>query len=293
MKIGIIGSGGDGSGMNNCLYEIVKSLADNEIVLFNRGFCGVIDDDVANFSLEDLKHAKDAGGVIIKTSRCAEFKTEKGMRKAIKNLKKHDIELLIILGGNGSYYGAKDLIERNIKVLFIPTTIDNDIVGTDYSIGFDTAVSKACEFIDTVQTSMYSLNRICIYEVMGRDCPALANAVAEKMMACYCYTSKSNMSDCLKAIKKAIKTNTAPFVVLQENTENIETLRSYLDKNLKQDVKSCVVGYFQRGGKPTKLELKMGKGFALEVAKTIKRGEYNKMISYERTTDKFISKVII
>lgn len=281
MNIAIIGSGGDGAGMNQCLYEMVRKLKKHNVVLFYRGYQGIIDNAVANYSVNFLKEERTKGGIIIKSSRSLEFMTEKGFNRAVETLHSHKIDILIVMGGNGSLCGARKLSKSGIKVIFIPTTIDNDIKESDYSIGFDTAVCNAVDFVNKVNTSMQAFDRLCIYEVMGRHCPDIAESVSDLTNADYCYTSESTKEECLKFIKRALKRDLSPKIILQENVLQNEELQQYLKENLKDiDVKVAVVGYVQRGGYATKKELFMATEFAGVVVKTIENGEYNKIVKY-------------
>jgi len=293
MNIAIIGSGGDGAGMNMCLYEIFRKLKNHVVILFNRGYQGIIDNDISDYTVCDLQRVKTKGGIIIKSSRSTEFMTEKGFNKAVNNLKNHKVDVLIIMGGNGSLKGARELTKAGINCIFIPTTIDNDIKESDYSIGFDTAVSNAVDFIEKVDTSMKAFDRACIYEVMGRHCPDIANSVSEIVKADYCFTNSSNFDDCYKKVNKAYKSNKSPIIILQENVINIDEVKYYLMENIKDiDVKTAVVGYVQRGGDATKKELFMAKCFAEKVVELVKNKKYNQIVKYNKKKDIFECKKI-
>lgn len=293
MNIAILGSGGDGAGMNQCLYEMCKRLKKHKITLFYRGYQGLIENSIASYSLNFLKEERIKGGIIIKSSRSPEFMTEKGFKKAIKNLKENNIDILIVMGGNGSLQGVKKLVQAGVKCIFIPTTIDNDIQESDYSIGFDTAVNNAVDFVTKVDTSMQAFDRTCIYEVMGRHCPDIANAVTQKTCADYCYTDKSTKEDMLKSIKRALKVDLSPKIILQENVIDANELKNYLQDNLKGvDVKAQIVGYVQRGGYATKKELFMATEFAIGVYKCIKAEKFNQIIYYSQKENAFLSKDI-
>ena len=288
MNIAIIGSGGDGAGMNMCLYELCKKLKHHNVILFYRGFQGLIDNSIANYSLNFLRDKKQDGGIIIKSSRSSEFMTEKGFNKAIKNLEKNNIGVLIVMGGNGSLCGVKKLAQAGVKCIFIPTTIDNDIKESDYSIGFDTAVCNAVDFVQKVDVSMQAFDRLCIYEVMGRHCPDIANCVGDITNADYVYTSDSTKKDCLNQIKKSIKKDLSPKIILQENVLPNEELKEYLSNNLKNvDVKVAVVGYVQRGGKATKRELFMASEFAETTVNSIKKMEFNRIVRFNKSINCF------
>ena len=288
MNIAIIGSGGDGAGMNECLYNLCSQLKKHNLVLFYHGLQGIIDDEVAHISLKDIKKDRTKGGIIIKSSRSSEFMTPKGFSKCVNNLNYHKINVLIIMGGNGSLQATLKLCEAGINCIFIPTTIDNDIKQSDYSIGYATAVDNAVDFVEKVNTSMRAFDRTCIYEVMGRHCPDIANSVSKRVNACYCFTDKSTKEDLLKVVKKELKTNSAPIIILQENVIDINDLKQYLLENLKNvDVKTAVVGYVQRGGFASDIELKMAKGFAQKAVSCIKNNDLNVLIAYNNKSGKF------
>lgn len=282
MNIAIIGSGGDGAGMNQCLFTLCSKLKKHNVVLFYHGLQGIIDNEIAKIDTKTLFNERKKGGIIIKSSRSQEFMTPNGFKKCVNNLKKHKIDVLIVMGGNGSLQGTKLLKNNGINCIFIPTTIDNDIRQSDYSIGYSTAVNNAIDFIQKVDTSMKAFDRTCIYEVMGRHCPDIANSVSKQLNACYTFTDKSTKQELLKAVKNELKTNNSPIIILQENTINIEELKKYLQDNLPhRDIKSAVVGYVQRGGYATKTDLNMSTGFAKKVAECIKNRIYNVMVVHK------------
>lgn len=292
MNIAIIGSGGDGAGMNMCLYQLCKSLKNHNIKLFYRGYQGLIDNSVAQFSINQLKEVKNKGGIIIKSSRSPEFMTKQGFEKAINTLKKHSIDVLIVMGGNGSLKGSKEIVKAGINVVFVPTTIDNDIEESDYCMGFDTAVENAVDFVNKVDTSMQAFDRTCIYEVMGRHCEDIANAVTQKTNSDFCYTTKSKKTDMLKKIKEVLKTGVSPKIILQENVINADELKAYIQKNISDiDVKVAIVGYVQRGGNATAKELGMAKGFAGQVVKAINNNQKNVMICYKNNQGFMANKI--
>ena len=227
MVIGILASGGDGAGMNFCLYNIYKNLyKKHRVVLFNKGYKGLIENDVCNFDYNYLNKHKNDGGIVIKTSRCPQFRTMEGKQKAIETMKSHNMDCLIVLGGNGSLRGAIELNELEQNVMFIPCTIDNDVAGSDYCIGFDTACVNCTNFVLHVNETMKSFNRTCIYEAMGRECPQIAKVVAKNVDADYMYVDEScSVEKCLEAIKNSQKD--APIVILRENLIKIEELLIY------------------------------------------------------------------
>lgn len=275
MNIGILASGGDGAGMNYCLYTLYKRLYKyHKITLFSRGFWGLIRDITLDYDLKFLRKMKNIGGICIKTSRCKEMQTSEGVDNAIQTLKKHDIDCLVVMGGNGSLNALKEIHDRGMDVIFIPCTIDNDIVGSDYTIGYDTACNNCTQFILQVNDTMKSFNRVCIYQAMGRNCPQIAITVGKNVKADYVYTDEfCSKEDCKNAIQNSTKD--APIVILRENLIDINELKSYLEQTLKLDVRTCIVGYIQRGGKPTQLEKRYAHKFAKLCATSINQNKLN------------------
>ena len=280
MNIGILASGGDGAGMNYCLFNLYKYLyKNNKVILFNRGYKGLIENDILNFDYKFLNKHKNDGGIILQTSRCPEFKTEEGKQKGIDTIKENNIDCLIVLGGNGSLRGAQELKELGINVMFIPCTIDNDVAGSEYCIGFNTACYNCTSFVLHVNDTMKSFNRTCIYEAMGRECPQIAIEVAKKVNASYAYIDETcTQEKCIQTLKESLKTNDAPIVILRENLINILDLKQKIINDLKVDVRTCIVGYVQRGGKPTKIEKNYAKNFAKNCANQINNNNLNKAI---------------
>ncbi len=277
MNIGILASGGDGAGMNYCLYNIYKKLyKHNKIFLFNRGYLGLINNDVLGFDFNYIKQHKNDGGIMIKTSRCPKFETLEGQEKALENLEKNKIDVLIVMGGNGSLKGAKELARENVNIIFIPCTIDNDVLNSEYCIGFDTACFNCVSFIRQVNDTMKSFNRTCIYEAMGRKCPAIAITVGNMVDSDYMYVSNNcSVESCIEALRKIKDKKDAPIVILRENLIDIKYLKKEIENKLNLDVRTCIVGYLQRGGKPTKLEKYYAKKFAEKCIKEIKNKKFN------------------
>lgn len=276
MNIGILASGGDGAGMNYCLYHLCKNLKGHNLFLFNGGYSGLIDNNTVSYDLKFLQKHKNDGGIVIKTSRCPEFETKEGIKKALDTINKNNIQVVIVMGGNGSLQGAKELRKNNVDVLFIPCSIDNDIVASEYSIGFDSACARCVEYINTVSDTMKSFNRTCIYEVMGRHCDKIAKQVAKAVCADYLYIQKNQtFEDCLQKVKQS--NQTSPIVVVQENLIDIKQLKEYFLQN-GTDSRACVIGHYQRGGNPTKLEKCNANKLATYCANLVKHHIFNQEI---------------
>lgn len=276
MKIGILASGGDSVGMNYCLFKLCKMLSRHKIVLFQHGFLGLINNEVCNFTMAEIKSKRNNGGIIIKSSRSKEFMEEQGFKKALNTLKKNEIDVLIVMGGNGSLKGTQKLLQNKIKVIFIPCTVDNDIAESEYCIGFNTACDNCINFIKNIDFTMKSSDKTCIYETMGRKHAHIALAVGNAINADYLYADETCTKEkCIKAVKNALKTNPAPIVILRENILNIDLLKTALEEQLNIQVRTCIIGYVQRGGMATKYEKYMATNFAKNVKRCILNKKYN------------------
>ena len=175
-KIAMLTSGGDASGMNAAIRAITRyaRFKGLEVLGFYEGFKGLINNDFILLDLNSVGGIIDRGGTFLYSARSEEFKTEEGMQKSIDNLNKNKVDGLIIIGGDGSFRGAHDLHNRGIRVIGIPATIDNDIAGTDYSIGFDTALNVIIDLISKIRDTASSHDRLFVIEVMGRNSGIIA-----------------------------------------------------------------------------------------------------------------------
>ena len=276
MKILVLTSGGDAPGMNQTIYQLKKYFKD-KLYASCEGFRGLINGNIVK--APDCKKEKDSAGSIIFSSRCPEFATSDGFNKALANAKKFDY--VIVLGGNGSYKGCKDLNRYGVKTVFIPSTIDNDVEISDYSQGFDSACS-ACEFyIKNSMPSMYAFNRCAIYEVMGRRCDKIAKSTFKKVNGSYLIANEEDLDyeKLSQLITENYKNHKATSIILRENIVKIDEFRKKLSKlSPNVEIKTIVIGYIQRGINPTKKEIKISKQFAHLAIKSIKNGRKSSAI---------------
>lgn len=281
MKILLIASGGDGPGMNKVVAELYKKFK-GSIYACDGGFRALYKNDIKPLEkFEPLKHQNEAG-CCIKTARFPEFKEEKFFRVALKHARNFDY--VIVMGGNGSEMGCRDLTCGGVKTIFIPGTIDNDVDNTDYSIGFDTAIDQCVITIKNTMPSMEAMRRSCVFEIMGRHCPLITREVAKRTNADISVEDKKDIKykDFAKLIKENDKNGKSTLILLRENILPIGEFADKLNEILKYDVvKKQVVGYTQRGGKPTKKELDMAKQFAFVASKVIKNGLESKKILFQ------------
>ena len=278
MKILVIGSGGDGPGMNMVVAQLYRKFK-KDIYGCQAGFKGLYKNDIkplADFA--PLSHQNEAG-CCIKTSRFPEFIEDKYFKVALKNAKQFDY--VVVMGGNGSEKGCQDLTEGGVKTVFIPGTIDNDVDNSEYSIGFDSAIEQCVNTIKNVMPSMETMDRSCVFEVMGRHCEDIAVEVAKRVNAQLCVKDLSDIKykKIAQIIKDNRKLNKSTTIVLRENLVALREFADNLNTILKDNVvKTQVVGYTQRGGKPTSVELANAKKFAQMATKVINKKLSSKKI---------------
>ena len=256
-KIGILCSGGDCPGMNACIKAVVNTCVANdiEVVGINRGYQGLIENDVRKLGLLDVDNVETIAGAFIKTSRSSEFMTEAGFNQAVANLKANGIEGLIVIGGNGSFRGCRDLVNAGVKVIGIPGTIDNDLFYTERSLGFDTAVQQAVNTITDIKQTMYANDRAVVFKCMGRHCGdiALHAAVATEADSLAVNEVGYSIADVVRDVKSAMKHGvTSPVVVISEGSSiDMEELVFEIQSQAHLTTRGIEIGYLQRGGSPT------------------------------------------
>ncbi len=276
MKILLLTSGGDAPGMNGLLHYLTKNLQTKHQVFASMyGFQGLLDDNIIKLTTKQTKKHTNKAGSFIKCSRCLEFKEPKGHNKAIQTLEKNKIDLTIVIGGDGTFKGAQSLAEKDKNVIYLPATIDKDLHFQTYTLGFDTAVSACCNYIKNVKQTMKAFDRICVYEIMGRKNSALTNCVGKKVGADLIITGENKNKLNFDNVLAKHKANPALTVVLQENLMPLSHIENLLASKTNGGVRSCVIGYVQRGTNPTKQELKMAKQFAKHASWLVKSKKFN------------------
>ena len=282
-RIGIITSGGDCQGMNACIYNVVKMAAAQniEVLGFIGGYKGVINNNFMTLTPENTKNITHLGGTILKTSRCYEFTTPSGQDKAVKTLKDNDIKCLIIIGGDGSYRGALKLIEKGVRCIAIPGTIDNDLFYTDRSLGFETAVNNAVTAIESIKQSLATQERVGIIEVMGRECGdiALYSGVGSNSNIIVTRERPTEQADVVRWVKNAIKRGTpSPTIVISEGMFDLTKLAKKIEAATNKEVRINQLGYIQRGGTPTVNDRILAMQFGTQAVELISQGIFNKAI---------------
>ena len=260
-KIAVLTSGGDAPGMNAAVRAVVRASVYNNIECYGvyKGFEGLITDDLVKLNARGVNNIVNKGGTILKSARCLEFRTKEGRVKAKKTLEKHGIGSLVVIGGNGSLTGGLLLEEEHgINVIGIPGTIDNDLVGTRCSLGYDTALNTAVNAIDKIRDTASSHNRLFFIEVMGKGSGHIAlnagiGAGAEEVLIPEQSMGLDRLLDSLKKSEKSGKSSS--IIVVSEGDkigDNVFSFSSYIEKNLPHyEIRVSILGHIQRGGTPS------------------------------------------
>ena len=258
--IGVLTSGGDAPGMNAAIRAVVRTAIAKGLKTSGiyHGYNGLVYDEIKPLSMRDVSYIISRGGTMLKSSRSEEFRTREGRTKAFEVLKKHEIDALIVIGGDGSMSGAKIFQEEhNIPVIGIPGTIDNDIFGTDYTIGFDTAVNVAVDCIDKIRDTASSHDRLFLVEVMGRDTGhiALRTALASGAVAVLVPEGPMSIKELhehLAYLKSKNKSSNIIIVAEGNPTGNAFEVAAKLEElHSSYETRVSVIGHIQRGGTPS------------------------------------------
>ena len=285
-KIGLITSGGDSPGMNACIRAVVRTARAEQIdvVGFYRGYEGLIDDDYINLTKSKVSNIIHRGGTVLKTARSKRFMTQEGMQTAVQTLQKHQLDGFVIIGGDGSFKGALELSKHhNIKTVGCPGTIDNDLVGTDYTIGYDTAINTVVDAVDKIRDTAESHDRIFVVEVMGRDAGliALRSAIACGAEAILIPERKNDLKFLLEKKKTWRQTKKSRIIIVAEGDENGGAIG--IGNLLKLewpefDIRISILGHIQRGGNPTCMERVNASLMGYYAVKALQDGRSNEMI---------------
>ncbi len=282
-NIAILTSGGDCQGMNATINIVVRvaTLKGLNVYGVKQGYKGLYDNNFVKLTNSNVENISSIGGTILKTARFPEFKEEEVVDVAVQNLKKNKIDALIIIGGDGSFRGAKTLMQKGVNLVAIPGTIDNDLRYTDKCLGFDTAVNNACNFIENVKQTMSALDRGVIFEVMGRYCGDIAlHAAAATACDIVAVPEKpTSEEEFIQKIKDSIINNKKiPTVVIAEKLYDINNITKRLNEETGIEFKSSVVGYIQRGGAPSVLDRTLAMQFGVRAVELILKGIFDKAI---------------
>ena len=287
-KIAVLTSGGDSPGMNAAIRSVVRTCAylKVECVGVYRGYQGMIEGDFKTMDARSVNNIINKGGTILKSARCDDFRTEKGRQLAYDQLKKEKIDAFVVIGGDGSFTGAM-LFNRefNFPVIGIPGTIDNDIQGTTFTLGYDTALNTVVEAIDKIRDTASSHNRLFFVEVMGRDVGHIAlnagvGAGAEEILIPEENLGLARLLDSLKRSKKSGKSSSIVIVAEGDKTgKNVFELKEYVEEHLPiYDVRVSVLGHMQRGGSPSCYDRVLASRMGVKAVESLLDGKTNFMV---------------
>lgn len=282
-KIAVLTSGGDAPGMNAAIRAVVRYGIGMgmEVMGVERGLQGLIDNLFVPMNMRSVSDIIHRGGTILKTARCLEFKTEEGQQIAIKNLRANGVEGLIVIGGDGSFMGAKAMTDHGFPSIGIPGTIDNDLAYTDYTLGFDTACNTILDAINKIRDTMSSHERVSIVEVMGRNCGDLALYTglcggAEVIIVPEHPLTIDEIVETLGGGRQHGKTS--GIIVLAEGAGHADDLKAALTERTDMVIKSTRLGHIQRGGSPSCRDRYLGTCFGVHAVKLLKKGIGNRIV---------------
>ncbi len=290
-KIAVMTSGGDAPGMNAAIRSVIRAASyyKLESVGIFRGYQGLIEGDIEPMNARSAHHLIQKGGTVLKTARSKEFRTVEGRKKAYNNLVKFEIDAMVVIGGDGSFTGAMVFNnEYDFPVIGIPGTIDNDIFGTDYTIGYDTALNTVVEVIDKIRDTASSHNRLFFVEVMGRDAGHIAlnagiGAGAEEILIPEEDMGIERLLVTLEKSRRSGKTSSMVVVAEGDKTgKNVFELAKYVEENLPEyDVRVSVLGHMQRGGAPSCFDRVLASRMGVNAVELLIDGKSNVMVGLQ------------
>lgn len=287
-RIAVLTSGGDAPGMNAAVRAVVRSSAFYGLECFAvyQGYQGLIEGNLKAFTARSVNNIINKGGTILRSARSLEFRTPEGRQKAHKNLLKNKIDALVVIGGDGSFTGAMIFQQEfNFPVIGIPGTIDNDIFGSQYTLGYDTAINTVVEVIDKIRDTASSHNRLFFVEVMGRDAGHIAlnsgiGAGAEEILI---PEENRGLEQLLESLKKSEKSGKSSSIVVvaegDKTGKNVFELAAYVEKNLPYyEVRVSVLGHMQRGGAPSCFDRVLASRMGVHAVESLRKGASNVMV---------------
>ncbi|MBN8682753.1 MAG: 6-phosphofructokinase [Chitinophagales bacterium] len=288
-RIAVLTSGGDSPGMNAAVRAIVRNAFHNDLHIYGimRGYEGMIDGNIRRLETTDVSNIIHRGGTILKTARSKRFMTPEGRAQAYENLVDNDIDALIVVGGNGTFTGALQFMKEfpQLPIVGLPGTIDNDLYGTDFTIGFDTAVNTAVEAVDRIRDTADSHNRLFFVEVMGRHSGfiALHTAIAGGAGGVMIPEEDTTIDDLVRLLKRGAKRSKLFSIVLVAEGNHMGTVYDIADKvsekiDLYDDIKVTVIGHLQRGGSPSTLDRVLASVLGFNAVEALLSGKSGVMV---------------
>lgn len=282
--IGVLTSGGDAPGMNAAVRAVVRTACENGLKVYgiNRGYQGLIDGDIRELNIRSVSDIIHRGGTMLYSARCTAFREEEGMQKAIQTCKDKGIEGIVVIGGDGSFRGARDLSLRGIPCIGVPGTIDNDIVSSDYTIGYDTCLNTVMQMVDRVRDTVESHSRCIVVEVMGNKCGDLTlNAgIAVGATAIVIPEIRSDIEKhVIDRIRRTQKTDKKHFIVMvAEGIGGVEELARKIEKECGVESRAVILGHVQRGGSPTVRDRVAASQMGYKAVQLLMNGSSNRVV---------------
>ena len=286
-KIGVLTSGGDAPGMNAAIRAVVRAGCELGMEVFGirRGYNGLMEGDMYEMNLRSVSDIINRGGTILYTARSPRFKTEEGMQDAINVCREKAIDGLVVIGGDGSFRGARDLSLRGIPCVAIPGTIDNDIGCTDYTIGYDTALSTIMEMVDRIRDTTESHDRCAVVEVMGRGAGFLALSAGIACGATSILVPEIDYDfnrDVIERMKRTQKTGKVHFVIMvSEAIGGVEEMAERIQKETGVESRATILGHVQRGGSPTAKDRIVASQMGYAAVQLLKEGIGNRVVAMQ------------
>ena len=286
-KIGVLTSGGDSPGMNAAIRAVVRTSLFYKVNVSGimRGYSGLVEDEIVHLDSRNVSNIIQRGGTILKSSRCEAFRSKEGRKKAYEVLNNHQIDGLVVIGGDGTFTGAHIFSQEfDVPVIGVPGTIDNDLYGTDNTIGYDSALNTALHAIDQIRDTAASHDRLFFVEVMGRDVGfiALRSGIAGGAEAVLVPETKSDLSSLIERLEKAWKRNKSSMIVVVAEGDESGGAFKVADLVKKQfthyDTRVSVLGHMQRGGKPSCADRILASRLGVAAVEALMAGEKNMMV---------------
>jgi len=282
-NIAVLTSGGDSPGMNAAIRAVVRTSIYNGLNVYGikRGYNGLIHGDVMEMNLSSVADIIHRGGTILRTARCEEFQTEDGLQKAINIIDIFDFDGIVVIGGDGTFKGARELCKRGVRCIGIPGTIDNDLAYTDYTIGFDTAVNTVLDAINKIRDTTTSHERISIIEVMGRNSgdialyAGLAGGAESIIVPEVDYTCDDV---CKKLLQGKNRGKLHSIILLAEGVGKATELAEEIHSKIGMEVRVTILGYLQRGGSPTAFDRILASRLGSKAVEALLDGESGRVV---------------
>ena len=287
-KIGVLTSGGDAPGMNAAVRAVVRTGCENgmQVMGIERGYTGLINGEMYEMNLRTVSDIIHRGGTMLYSARCPEFKTQAGIDKAAESCRKNGIEGLVVIGGDGSFRGARDLSLSGIPCVGIPGTIDNDIACSDYTIGYDTAMNTIMEMVDKIRDTTESHDRCSVVEVMGRSAGYLALNAGIAVGATTILIPEVPYDiekDVIERMRRTQKTGKKHFIIIvAEGIGGVEALAKEIEEKTGVESRATILGHVQRGGSPTVRDRVVASEMGNYAVKLLEKGIGNRVVAMQK-----------